>query len=342
MNTFMATVAVIGAIVVVGMLISGWRAMGEAGVFRRAGEDRKASHRILVVAVVVVLFVWAYHSGKEADLQSRLDGQARLAESLQSRSRADCAELVNNYLNEITALQVLAGRLYAASPPNTLGLDNSPIAASLFLMTHYPAGFDSEKYRDLATGTTIDPTVEDAMTGCGLKHVIEADPRQGSHGRVVPIPGDTTTAGDIADGDAPIESTPSVFAPHEVVNPAKPDKQAQTDLRNALVAAKTCYADAHTYTGCDQPTLEGIEPSLSFTTADEGSSGPGVVSTNVPEGSRWFDLAAWSKSGTCFYVHEDATAKTSYGSATTASGAACSATDANSATKASWPVSRTP
>ena len=45
---------------------------------------------------------------------------------------------------------------------------------------------------------------------------------------------------------------------------------------------------------------------------------------NVPTPTE-FDSAAWSKSETCFYLHDDATAGTTYGSAAVAAGGDCQA-----------------
>ena len=45
------------------------------------------------------------------------------------------------------------------------------------------------------------------------------------------------------------------------------NRAAQSDLRNALVAAKTMYTDASTYTGADATAVTGlvsVEPSLNY------------------------------------------------------------------------------
>ena len=65
------------------------------------------------------------------------------------------------------------------------------------------------------------------------------------------------------------------------------DKAAQSGVRNGLVAAKTCFTDQDTYTGCDTGlgtatgSLAKIETSLSFTTNAVGSNAPGVISVSV-------------------------------------------------------------
>jgi type IV pilus assembly protein PilA len=83
------------------------------------------------------------------------------------------------------------------------------------------------------------------------------------------------------------------------------DKAAQSGLRNALVAAKTCFTDADTYLGCDAAKLGTIETSLTFNDAGN-STGPTVVSIGAPADTVWF-AAALSKSGTCFYIRDRAT-----------------------------------
>jgi len=119
------------------------------------------------------------------------------------------------------------------------------------------------------------------------------------------------------------------------------DKAAQSGLRNALAAAKTCFTDHDTYddgtTVCDDTTLPSIETALTFSDAVAGSDGPNVISVDVPSPTE-YDSAAWSKSETCFYLHDDATAGTTYDSAAVAApaGATCTATDANGATATSW------
>ena len=120
------------------------------------------------------------------------------------------------------------------------------------------------------------------------------------------------------------------------------DKAAQSGLRNALAAAKTCFTDHDTYddgtTVCDDTTLATIETALAFTDAATGSDGPNAISVDVPVPTE-FDAAAWSKSETCFYLHDDATAGTLYGSQGVAApaGATCTATDSGAqATNPSW------
>ncbi|TMK90171.1 MAG: type II secretion system protein [Actinobacteria bacterium] len=83
-------------------------------------------------------------------------------------------------------------------------------------------------------------------------------------------------------------------------------------------------------------TLATIETSLSFVdSTSPGSTGPNQISVDVPSGTVW-DAAAWSKSGTCYYVEDDSQNGTFYGSAAVASGGDCLGTDANGVSGPSW------
>ena len=121
------------------------------------------------------------------------------------------------------------------------------------------------------------------------------------------------------------------------------DKAAQSGLRNALAAAKTCFTDHDTYddtTGsgqvCDAPTLQTIETSLKFVDATSpGSDGPNTISVSVASGTVW-DATAWSKSGTCYFVEDDSQNGTFYGSTPVASGGDCTGDMANGTSGPSW------
>src|SRR5512144_2437664 len=59
------------------------------------------------------------------------------------------------------------------------------------------------------------------------------------------------------------------------------DKAAQSGLRNAIAAAKTCFTDNDTYndatTPCDATALTSIESSLTFVDSTAESTGPGEI-----------------------------------------------------------------
>lgn len=82
------------------------------------------------------------------------------------------------------------------------------------------------------------------------------------------------------------------------------DKQAQSSLRNAVVAARACFADASTFVGCTNVKLTTIERSLTFVAAGTASTGPRSVSVNPSTATRWYG-AAWSSSAACFSIRDD-------------------------------------
>jgi type IV pilus assembly protein PilA len=121
------------------------------------------------------------------------------------------------------------------------------------------------------------------------------------------------------------------------------DKAAQSGVRNAIAAAKTCFTDTDSYVGCDAAKLFTIETSLTFVAAGGASTGPGSISSNIPAGGTaptvttgdQINLAAWSKSGTCFYLRDNALTGTFYGSSATAA-TACVSSLGQAVNGASW------
>ncbi|GAC1517415.1 MAG: hypothetical protein NVS1B12_02640 [Acidimicrobiales bacterium] len=82
------------------------------------------------------------------------------------------------------------------------------------------------------------------------------------------------------------------------------DRAAQSNLRNALTAAKTAYVDSQSYKADVTATpiaYQGIEPSLHFqTTPASGANDISVASTDPG----LLVLAAHSASGECFFVKD--------------------------------------
>jgi type IV pilus assembly protein PilA len=114
------------------------------------------------------------------------------------------------------------------------------------------------------------------------------------------------------------------------------DKAAQSSLRNAIAAAKTCFTDLDTYVGCDDTKLPSIETSLTYQPAGTASTAATDVSVQItgatPE--QWIG-ATLSKTDTCFFILDDPLVGTQYDS-TTNSGGACAATDAPGNWGANW------
>jgi type IV pilus assembly protein PilA len=112
------------------------------------------------------------------------------------------------------------------------------------------------------------------------------------------------------------------------------DRAAQSSARNALTAAKTWYTDSQTFVGADESAtgLKTIEPSLAYAAAGTASADFKTVSVSGTA-TDWAG-AVWSKSGKCFYMHENVATGTKYGSTGTA--ADCTGTKALLAAAASF------
>jgi type IV pilus assembly protein PilA len=111
------------------------------------------------------------------------------------------------------------------------------------------------------------------------------------------------------------------------------NRAAQSSLRNALTAAKTIYTDTQNYASASVSAMESVEPSLSYVATGSTSSNQNTVSVYGAGGV--FAAAAMSASGTCYFIKEDVSTGTRYGSTTTA--ANCTGTQANtSATATAW------
>jgi len=96
------------------------------------------------------------------------------------------------------------------------------------------------------------------------------------------------------------------------------NRAAQSDLRNALVAAKTIYTDNSTYLPANTPAnLTAVEPSLTYV-----AGAPAANSTNVgvAADATNFGAARQSASGVCYYLWDSSTGGTKYTQGT-ASGA---------------------
>jgi len=118
------------------------------------------------------------------------------------------------------------------------------------------------------------------------------------------------------------------------------DRAAQSSLRNAIAAAKTCFTDNDTYGGatpCNAASLLTVEPSLGFLDSPAPSTGPKSISAIVYQknvaGDSWA-AAGLSDSGTCFWINDISTspgAGTFYGT-----GAACTGVAAEAAAGTKW------
>ena len=100
------------------------------------------------------------------------------------------------------------------------------------------------------------------------------------------------------------------------------DRAAQSNLRNALTAAKTAYVDSQSYASDVAGTVyASIEPSLTWSYASS-STGQGNISVAAPTGTSGtatdtIVLAAKSASGECFFIEDVTGASSGAGAAGT-------------------------
>lgn len=92
------------------------------------------------------------------------------------------------------------------------------------------------------------------------------------------------------------------------------DRGAQSNLRNALTAAKVLYADDGDYLTSASSTTQmaAVEPSLSFITGASTTLGVISIDTDVT-GNEWAG-AAMSDSDVCYWINDSDQTGTSYGS----------------------------
>ena len=98
------------------------------------------------------------------------------------------------------------------------------------------------------------------------------------------------------------------------------NKAAQSDLRNALVAAKTMYTDTSSYASANETAtgLTSVEPSLTYIAAGSAST-VAAPSVSVSAAATTWGAARMSASGTCYTIKDTAGAPgTRFGSTPTA------------------------
>ena len=81
------------------------------------------------------------------------------------------------------------------------------------------------------------------------------------------------------------------------------DVAARASLHTAQVAGRQIAQDAPDYTAASVDALEEVEPSIQWVDAADPSLGPTVVSRDVVAGKLL--LAAYSPTGTCFFLRDD-------------------------------------
>jgi type IV pilus assembly protein PilA len=83
------------------------------------------------------------------------------------------------------------------------------------------------------------------------------------------------------------------------------DRAVQSSLRNGLTAAKVVYSDHADYTSATTTELALVEPDLGWVAAASASSGPNSLSVD-PVSTTYIVFAGLSKSGSCFFLSDDA------------------------------------
>jgi type II secretory pathway pseudopilin PulG len=109
---------------------------------------------------------------------------------------------------------------------------------------------------------------------------------------------------------------------------AAQDRAAQSELRNALVAGKTMYTDASTYSGFDSTAGSSIEPSLTWVGNEPAQMG--TISIDLASDSQLV-LSTRSASGATFCVGDNAMSGSTFGTVD-----AQGASSASSCPGASW------
>ncbi len=113
------------------------------------------------------------------------------------------------------------------------------------------------------------------------------------------------------------------------------DTAAKEGAHNSLKAAKAIHADSDSYVGVTVGEMTATEPSLSYVDGASASSGPKVVSVDVPTPAS-FVASVYSQSGTCFFIRDDSTDGTQYATLITGT-ADCFAGNGTVSFSDSWP-----
>jgi type IV pilus assembly protein PilA len=99
------------------------------------------------------------------------------------------------------------------------------------------------------------------------------------------------------------------------------DRAAESSVRNALSAGRVIFSDAEDYSQATVPALMSVEGSLNWVDQNTPSTDPTTISRNVSTGV--LTLAAYSRSGTCFFLRDEPPSDTTYGSVPSSSASDC-------------------
>jgi len=110
------------------------------------------------------------------------------------------------------------------------------------------------------------------------------------------------------------------------------DRAAQSSLRQALTVGRVVFSTDGDYAAATIPNLQAVDSSVKWQPETVPSLDPTVVSRDNAGGV--LVLAAYSKSGICFFLRDDPPRDTRYGNLTGVAGTACYA--ANVGIVPSW------
>jgi type IV pilus assembly protein PilA len=114
------------------------------------------------------------------------------------------------------------------------------------------------------------------------------------------------------------------------------DRAAQASLRNALVAAKTIFTDSGNYSTVTTTSLAATESSLVYRSSGNSTSPTNVsfaIANSTGTDRMIYEEAVLSDSSTCWWLKDNATGPTTYGSGASS---ACAGTDAAGAASVKW------
>lgn len=99
------------------------------------------------------------------------------------------------------------------------------------------------------------------------------------------------------------------------------NRAAQSDLRNAMAAAKVFFTDNEVYTGFDATDGEALEPSLTWVDGAVGTTGSRVGVTLAS--ATQVVMESYSASGTTYCIADDVTVGQAQGNVASATYAGC-------------------
>ena len=118
------------------------------------------------------------------------------------------------------------------------------------------------------------------------------------------------------------------------------NRACQSDLRDALVAAKTMYTDNSSYLLANEVVATGlptVEPSLNYVISTTASTvAAPALSVSAPAGGVVWGAARMSASGTCYRIYDTAAANTKCTQAPTLTACTGGAVTTLAPTTTSW------